>query len=182
MHRRSFLTTAAGGTLLLAGCTARSDERASPDSDPSKANSPPNPSSRGLPVLTFASVVANPAGSDADDLDGEVVRLEFNVDVESFSLSGSTLLYPGGERYEFSKLVAGSVRRGATVEVHSGPGSPGTDGSAPPEYSVFAGSDAPLLPDGGGTIALENPSGATLSEVTYPALDAGEAYTVPEES
>lgn len=210
MDRRSFLTTAVLGAVSVGGCVSAgpegqatspaetSDPTPSENTDPTPSatpagteSKPPDstssstpsvePSKRGIPIVPIAEIVANPVGTDGSNLDGETVRLEFAGDVESFDLAGFTLTYePSGHTHEFSDFVSGDMRRGTTVEVHSGDGERGVDGSSPPEYSLSVGSSDPLLPNDGGTLTLRNPDGSAISEVTYPALAEGETYVVQD--
>lgn len=128
--------------------------------------------------LKISKVAANPKGRDSEHLNHEIVTLEA-WGTEPINATGYTLEYDTSRKYTFPKFTS-DLPRGTTIEVHSGPGENGVDASAPPEYALFVGSETPLLNNGGETLVLRNPNGTVVQKVSYPALNEGVPYVLPE--
>ena len=128
-------------------------------------------------TLKIWTVAANPKGRDSKHLNDETVTVEAQG-VDPIDATGYTLEYDTGRKYTFPELVS-DLPRGTTISIHSGPGENSVDTSVPPQYALFVGSKTPLLDNGGGTLVLENPDGATVEKVSYPALNEGIPYALP---
>jgi hypothetical protein len=125
-----------------------------------------------------STVLPNPEGPDVDALDEEYVLVETAGDA-TLDLSGYTLTYGRRDEYVFPDLVS-DVEPGGSVDVHTGDGSGGVDASTPPRYSLYVGSDAPLLANDGMRLTIRDRDGTRVDSVEYWAMDEGVRYVRPE--
>ena len=128
--------------------------------------------------IYVSEVFANPEGPDANAVSDEYVLVEVNADTEQ-DLSGYTLAYGTQHEYVFPDPVS-AVEPGANVDVSSGHGSDEVSGAERPTYTLFVGSDTPLLANGGMRLTLRDPAGETVDSVTYGAMAEGTLYARPE--
>lgn len=193
--RRSVLGTCGLGVALLAGCsdpreaptatrvlnTATSGE--SPESPTgttgtAEASPPASTGMRTAPSVYLSEIRPNPEGDDAENPNDEYVLIEMNAE-ERRDLSDFSLNYGSAYRYGFPDAVSG-VESGANLVVRSGRGETHVEGTEYPTYSLFAGSDAPLLDDDGMRLTLWDGRGEPVDSVAYPALDPGAIWARPE--
>lgn len=156
--RRTLLKAAGISVIPLAGCTSDENQR--------------------LPPVYFSEVYANPEGSDEENLNKEYVLIELNTDTQR-DLSDFVLEYGDRERFQFPDLV-GEVASGASITIRSGEGEDQVKDSNYPEYTLFVGSDTPLLNNDGMELVLLDGSSVTADSVSYSSMDEGGIWARPE--
>jgi hypothetical protein len=125
-----------------------------------------------------SEVLPNPEGPDAEALGAEYVLVETAGDT-TLDLSGYALSYGGRHEYVFPDVVS-TVDAGANLEIHTGHGSDSVSTATPPTYSLFVGSDAPLLANDGMRLTLRNRADTTVDSVEYWSMAEGTRYVRPE--
>jgi competence protein ComEC len=128
--------------------------------------------------IYISEVRPNPTGPDAEALNREYVLVETTGNAAA-DLSGYTLAYGERDEYVFPETVS-AMTGGANLEIHTGHGTDSVDTASPPTYSLFVGSDAPLLANDGMRLAVRDRAGATVDHVEYWSMEEGSLYVRPE--
>lgn len=128
--------------------------------------------------IYISEILANPEGPDVDAVSDESVLVEVNADTGQ-DLSGYTLAYGTRHEYVFPDRVS-VVEPGASIELISGRGTDEVSHSARPTYTLFVGSDTPLLANDGMRLTLHDRAGTTVDSVTYGSMGEGVLYVRPE--
>lgn len=125
-----------------------------------------------------SEVLPNPEGPDAEALGEEYVLVE-TAGETTLDLSGYSLSYGRRHEYVFPDVVS-AVDAGANLEIHTGHGSDSVGTATPPTYSLFVGSDTPLLTNDGMRLAVRDRTGTTVDHVEYRSTGEGGLYVRPE--